>query len=183
MRKHARPRLLSRRSPLPDTQIARSGLRAVGVLLVAVGGVFTVVGLVSFFSAFGGGGAPELFWCAFVGLPLLGIGTACLKAGYLGSIARYVASETAPVAADTVDYVARETRDTIRSVAGAITEGVRGHASSARECPSCRAAQRDDARFCDRCGTSLAAATCAKCRTALDAAASFCHACGSPTQD
>lgn len=182
MRNHARPPIFSRRSPLPDSQAARSGLRAVGAVLVAVGGVFTLVGLVSFFSAFGGSGSPELFWCAFVGLPLLGIGTACLKAGYLGSIARYVASETAPVAADTVDYVARETKDAIRTVAGAIREGVHGGTGAARECPSCRAAQRADAKFCDRCGTSLADATCAKCRTAIDPNASFCHACGSPAQ-
>lgn len=157
---------------------ASSRLRAIGALLLAIGGVFTVIGLGSFFSSFGSFSSPQYFWCVFVGLPLVGIGTACLKAGYLGTIARYVANETAPVAADTVDYLAEETKGAVRTVAGAVAAGVRGETALARTCHACHAEQRADAKFCDRCGAVLAANACAGCRTALEPQASFCHACG-----
>ena len=98
-----------RRRINPRASEQRSGLRTLGVLLVAAGGILTAIGLVSLFSAFGqgpGGGGPRYFWCAILGLPLLGVGFRLLKWGYLRPIGRYVAGEMAPVARDTIDYVA-----------------------------------------------------------------------------
>lgn len=169
------------RRPLvdPSHPTNRSGLRTLGFLLILVGAPFALVGFVSFFGAMSGGGMPTYFWCAFVGLPLMGAGTFCLKAGYLGSIARYVANETAPVAVDTADYLAKETRGAVRTTVAAVAEGLRGEAAT-RPCPNCRAPQRADASFCDRCGTGLAAAACPKCRAELANGARFCSACGAP---
>ncbi len=96
---------------------ARGALRGLGFFLVVVGGIFALVGLVDFFSAFGGRGFPTKFWCAFVGLPMIGIGISCLKAGYLGAIGRYVAGETTPVASESVKYIAEELRPTARRYA------------------------------------------------------------------
>ncbi|MGC4112356.1 MAG: adenylate/guanylate cyclase domain-containing protein [Nocardioides sp.] len=47
------------------------------------------------------------------------------------------------------------------------------------ECTGCGSPQPDGARFCGRCGTSLAAA-CRACGTALPAEARFCLECGTP---
>ncbi len=63
----------------PGHETARNLLRVVGPLTFAVGGVFMLVGLGSFFSAFGGGGPPSLFWCSFVGMPLMFVGMAVLS--------------------------------------------------------------------------------------------------------
>jgi hypothetical protein len=175
-----------RRLVHPRHSTHRGGLRALGVLLTGLGGILTVIGMVSFFSAFGGRGAPQLFWCAFLGLPLMGVGTVLLKLGYLGSVARYVASETAPVAADTLDYVARASTDGLREVAGAIGAGLRGAPTGAAQatqatqpCGNCRAPQRLDANFCDRCGTAMTpVGACARCYHQNDAAARFCRSCG-----
>src|SRR5262245_11336156 len=50
------------------------------------------------------------------------------------------------------------------------------------ECPSCRATNLAQARFCMRCGIALPRA-CAKCGTGLPAEAQFCFACGQAVGD
>lgn len=73
-----------------------------------------LVGMIDFFSAFGSSHMPTKFWCLFVGMPLLGIGIASLKAGFLGRIGRYVASEATPVATESLKYMAEELRPTVK---------------------------------------------------------------------
>jgi len=48
--------------------------------------------MTSFFSAFGGGGSPRLFWCCFVGVPLLFVDGVMCMFGFMGSVARYTAA-------------------------------------------------------------------------------------------
>lgn len=114
----------------PDAGEQRTSLRATGLLLTTVGGIFTIVGVADFFRSFastasGVGSMPTKFWCAFVGLPLLGIGIAILKAGYLGTMTRYVAGETAPVARDAMGAVLDGSSDTIEGVSRSIARGMR----------------------------------------------------------
>ena len=90
----------------------RSLLRLIGPLLLAVAGVFLIVGLVDFFSAIAGKGRPTLFWCFFVAIPLLGIGSMITKFAFFGAVIRYLAEETAPVGKDTFNYVAQGTKET-----------------------------------------------------------------------
>lgn len=96
----------------------RSGLRTLGFVLLPLGAIFALVGFVDFFGAFGGGGFPTKFWCLFVGMPMVGIGIAFLKAGYIGAIGKYVAGETVPVATESAKFVVNELRPNIRDVAG-----------------------------------------------------------------
>lgn len=167
----------------PAQGAQRAGLRAFGLLLTAVGGVFTAIGLVSFFGSMSSmhAGPPEYFWCAFVGLPMLGFGTMLLKLGYLGAIGRYVAGESAPVVSDTVNYVAEETRPAMRAVSSAIREGLSG-AGEAGQCRSCGQTHDAEARFCDQCGASLQAPACPSCGRENDADARFCAGCGKAVQ-
>ena len=95
----------------------RSALRIIGFIILPVGAIFAAIGLIDFFSAFGSFHPPTKFWCAFVGLPLIGLGITCLKAGYLRTIGGYVAGETAPVATETFKYVSEELRPSIRDMA------------------------------------------------------------------
>lgn len=108
----------------PKHQATRSFLRGAGLLVAAVGLVFLSVGLASFFSALGGGEAPRLFWCCFVGMPLLFVGGTMCLFGFLGAVARYTAAEQMPVATDAITDVAKGTQDAVRAVARAVAEGV-----------------------------------------------------------
>lgn len=103
---------------------ARRFLRVAGPVLVMIGFGFTVIGLASFFSAFGSFGLPRLFWCSFIGMPVLFVGAAMSMFGFMGAIARYQAGEIAPVAKDAVNYMADGTKDGVRTVARAVAEGI-----------------------------------------------------------
>ncbi|MHC4410920.1 MAG: zinc ribbon domain-containing protein [Planctomycetota bacterium] len=124
---------------------------------------------------------PNRFWMAFVGVPLMGLGTVLTRIGFLGVAARYVAGETAPVAADAFDYVARESRDGIRTVTSAVAEGLRGEQGTRVVCPKCDRANDDDAKFCSECGESLPTdVRCPSCSVLNDPDAKFCDSCGVP---
>jgi hypothetical protein len=45
-------------------------------------------------------------------------------------------------------------------------------------CPSCGQSVRAGAKFCEKCGASMAAPTCAKCGATLSPGAKFCAGCG-----
>ena len=165
----ARRRRPVRRRPMSDEDKidpghdgVRRALRVVGPLVALVGLGFTAVGMISFFSSFGTFEFPRYFWCAFVGLPLLAVGGAISQMAYLGSIARYVAGEAAPVGKDTFNYMARGTapaaRDFAREVSRGVAEGLGGVGDESRVafCPKCGAETPSAARFCSRCGVQLA---------------------------
>jgi ribosomal protein L40E len=167
----------------------RTVLRKIGMVLVTIGGVFTIIGIGSFFASFGGGGFPKYFWCAFVGLPMLGIGKMLLTMGYMGTIARYSAGEMAPVGKDTFNYMAHGTRDGVRTMASALGEGLSagmhagpsGQSGVTVRCSKCNELNEDDANFCHHCGTALKKTVlCPHCQEKNDPDARFCDNCGKP---
>jgi hypothetical protein len=170
----------------PGHEGMRAVLRVIGPAIAAVGLVFMLIGLVSFFSAFGGGEFPQYFWCIFVGMPLLAIGMTITKFAFLGAAARYLAGETAPVGKDVTNYMVAGTKDSIRDVATAVGEGfaAAGRGSAAARlivCPKCGVENEATANFCDRCGAAVGAKKkCAKCGDLNDADARFCDKCGAP---
>jgi hypothetical protein len=100
-------------------------LRVAGPVVAAVGLIFIIIGTVSFFSAFGGGGPPRLFWCAFVGMPLLFVGSVLCMFGFMGAVVRYTAAEQVPVATDAINDLAEGTQGAVKTVARSIAEGVK----------------------------------------------------------
>jgi hypothetical protein len=109
----------------PRHKGTRSFLRVAGTLVAAVGLLFLIIGLVSFLSALGGGGSPRLFWCCFVGMPLLFVGGGMCMFGFMGAVARYAAVEQVPVAMDAINDLAEGTQGAVKTVARAVAEGVR----------------------------------------------------------
>jgi hypothetical protein len=149
---------MTRPDPSMDQQASiRSFLRVGGPVLLVIGLLLTLAGMASFFSAFGSFETPDNFWMAFIGLPLIGIGGAMTKVGYLGPATRYVAGEVTPALRDTL--------------------GVLGLRAGTRECVSCGAQNDADSRFCDACGKPLKQ-PCPSCGAENDADARFCDACG-----
>lgn len=174
---------MAARPPINPNHAALQGFfRMAGPLLLIAGGLFMIVGVVDFFSSFGGMHPPQLFWCCFVGMPLLAGGIFLTKLGYLGKMARYLSQEVTPVATDTFNYAAGETREGVRQIATAISEGLSGRAPATAEavtCPECTAANDADARFCSQCGTALPhRGACPGCGHEHDSDARFCDNCG-----
>ena len=135
------------------------------------------IGLISFFSAFGSFGPPRYFWCAFVGMPLIAVGAALSKFGYMGAVGRYVAGEIAPVAKDSVNYMAVESKDAIRHVAEAVGSGLSQRSAANRRCPKCNVDNQAEAKFCNDCGAALMK-NCAHCGKSNAPTARFCDKCG-----
>ena len=140
----------------------RGLLRKVGPLIFGVGLLCLIVAMVNFFMAFGGGGPPRLFWLGFVGMPLMFVGGVMSQFGFLGVVARYVAGESAPVATDTINYVADETKGAVETVAKSaakgIAEGIAAGKTDAEQsfCPHCGLPVKVDFKFCPKCGQTLA---------------------------
>ncbi len=167
----------------PKHEGIRDLLRVVGILLVTAGGIFLIVGLVDFFRAFGGNRPPELFWCAFVGILLLGLGLTTCRFAFLGMVSRYIAGEVAPVAKDTFNYLADETSEGVRTIAKSIDEGIGGHNEEPMliRCHKCNTINPADARFCRNCGVPLKKTRpCKHCGELNDPDAKFCDNCGKP---
>ena len=161
----------------------RAILRSIGPAIAGIGLLLTIVGMVSFFTAFGGGGFPQYFWCAFVGLPLMAVGAMISKFAYLGTILRYMAGEAAPVGKDTTNYMLAGTRDSLRDAATAVGEGFAAAGtlggSQRVRCHKCNADNEVSARFCSGCGATLSKTkACAKCGELNDPDARFCDNCG-----
>ena len=55
----------------PKHKGTRSFLRVAGALIAAVGLIFLIIGMASFFTPAVGNESPRLFWCFLVGVPVL----------------------------------------------------------------------------------------------------------------
>lgn len=120
---------------------------------------------------------PENGLFTVFGLLVVGVGIGLTSYGYMGAVARYEAAEVAPVAADTVNYVAEETSEGIEKIARAIGEGMNHEKVSQVVCPSCKTANDADARFCKSCAAPLVK-TCPACKKSNAPDARFCDHCG-----
>ena len=106
----------------PNHKQQNSALKVIGPIVLMIGLIFTAIGMVSFFSAFGNSsGPPRLFWCAIIGLPITGVGVGICKFAFMGKIARYSAGELAPVTKDTFNYMAKETQEGVTDITKAVT--------------------------------------------------------------
>lgn len=163
--------------------LKRGVLRIVGPAVIIVGVVFAAIGMGSFFSSAGTFEPPRYFWCAIVGLPLIGIGSTICKFAFMGAVSRYMANEVAPVGKDVVNYMAEGTKGAVHDVATAIGEGLRAGAPPKKvpivRCHKCNANNEAPANFCKGCGAPLAKTKpCASCGELNDPDARFCDHCG-----
>jgi hypothetical protein len=108
----------------PTQNSIRKGLRIAGPVIFFIGLLCVIIGVGNFFLSFGGGGMPHYFWLAFIGMPLMFVGIVLCQFGFMGAVARFIAGESAPVAADTVNYLAEETKGAVETVAKAAAKGV-----------------------------------------------------------
>jgi hypothetical protein len=165
-------------SPLQNNPELKKKLRFWGPALLFVGGVLIATALIDFFVAFGTMGMPRLFFLFFLAMPFVMAGAIVTKFGYMGSVARYTASEIAPVAKDVTNYMIDGTKDQIIDLADGILGRKQAHATPpSRTCYRCGEVANPGAKYCDRCGVPLAK-ECPKCHTENDGDAAFCQSCG-----
>ena len=169
----------------PRQESVRGALRLLGPVILAIGVLFVLVGGVDFFSKAGSAQMPTKFWCFFVGLPLLALGGTLTRLGFMGAVARYTVGEYAPVAKDTVNYMAEGTSDAVQDLAQAVGQGLAAGTGSAQaprvRCHKCNAGNDTGARFCSQCGTALLKTRpCSECSELNDPDARFCDNCGHP---
>ena len=102
----------------------------------------------------------------------------------MGRVARYQAQQIAPVAKDTFNYMAEGTQEGIKTVVGAIGEGLRqggpgGSPQTMVRCHKCNALIEAEAKFCSQCGQAVGKTkACPQCRELNDPDARFCDNCG-----
>jgi len=98
-------------------------------------------------------------WPLFLGIPLLFVGVALSRMGFMGTYFRYFFGEAAPVQKGTFNYLADGTQGGVKTVATAVGQGLaagmRGDSRAGRRCPRCAQSNDADARFCKGCGTAL----------------------------
>jgi ribosomal protein L40E len=182
----------------PRHEAFRDVCRILGPLALIAGVVMFGIGIYDFTNSFGSqsrpgllnfpgspqpeSNKPDLFWLCFVGMFVLIGGVFLTKIGYMGAAARYVAAETAPVATDTINYMAEGTKEGVKTVVGAVAEGLRGdgEAETIVRCLKCNEENDSDAKFCKSCGEALQKSmSCPSCNELNDPDANFCDNCGS----
>jgi hypothetical protein len=115
---------LLKRLQIPEQNSIRKGLRIAGPVVFSIGLVCAIICVASLFASLGTYDHPRYFGLGFVGLPLMFVGSVLSMYGYMGAVTRFVADESAPVAADTVNYMAEETKGAVETVAKAAAKGV-----------------------------------------------------------
>ena len=160
----------------PKHEQIKGKLKKIGLTLLIVGGICFLVGIIDFFVAFGSFRAPTLFFFAFIGLPMAGIGGSLTLTAHQREIHQYRADEITPVINDTAEDIS----PAITTIASAVREGLSQEstgASTKRACPACAAPVSPTDKFCANCGAPLAR-TCPPCSTPLEADDNFCPQCG-----
>lgn len=164
----------------------RNKLRKIGPICAIIGVALIAYGLYGMFTS-------QIFdsitmsFAPFIGMTLLFVGGVTSMFGFGGAVARYQASEIAPVAKDTINYMADGTKDSVQTLAKSLGQGISEGMNAGTNtdiqqpatCPKCKTDNDHDAKFCDSCGQSLSN-TCTNCDHPNDPDARFCDNCGTP---
>lgn len=131
-------------------------LKIIGITLLLVGFTCMVIGFVDFIQALSSLENPKLFWCLFIGLPLMGIGSGFSVFAFRSEIATYAKEESLPVTVDAAFELS--------------------NAIHAQKC-ECGQMNKFEANFCSACGKALKK-TCPNCGKELFANNLYCNECG-----
>lgn len=148
-------------------QKAKKLFKILGLVIFVLGAIFAIIGFVSFFSSFGTGEMPRFFFFAFIGLPMIGVGTSLLVFGFRKEILTYTKNESIPVI--------NEAGEEIAPAVSSITKAV--HAGTQSIICSCGTVNDANSTFCKNCGKPLST-ICPVCGKKIEADSKFCNHCG-----
>ncbi len=161
---------------------AKKVLRTFGPIILIVGIILLATSLFDFFTA-DMWSPPTLVFLPFIAMPLMFVGSVMTMFGYMGTVARYQASQMAPLAKDVTNYLLDGTRDSVSQTIGSVVREIKGtkapevQAESRKPCPFCGEVPNQTAVFCDSCGRPLTK-ICPTCNHSNDGDAGFCEKCG-----
>ena len=143
-------------------------MKIAGSVLVIGGAVLTLAAFIDFFITVGttDKGMPKLFFLAFIGLPMLGIGAGLLAFAFRREIATYSKNESVPVINEASSEIAPAIQNVVK--AAKTESGVRCE---------CGALNDADAKFCKACGKKKEK-TCNNCGENNSADSAYCNNCG-----
>lgn len=144
-------------------------LKIVGYCTLIPGVILTIIGFISFFVSSSSMEMPSLFFLDFIGIPLIFVGSTCLRFGYRREVATYIKNESVPVAKELYQDLKPEVNDLVGTI--------KGEKAQNKICPKCQTVNDSDSRFCDACGTPLIK-TCPNCNSLVDFDDKFCPRCG-----
>lgn len=153
---------------LQENVKAKRVLKYIGFISLIFGIILSISG---FSSVFNDMDANNVY-LIFIGFPLIFIGIVCLNFAYMGKVSRYTASEIAPVAKDTINYMIDGTKDEVVDLFHKIKESP----GSKKICPYCGDENDSDAIYCDHCGVKLKK-TCT-CGAENQSDSRYCKKCG-----
>ena len=148
-------------------------LKTIGFIALPLGVILAGSGVFDAFrrfEAFRTTRADSACFRIFLGFALVFVGISCLSYAYMGKVARYTASEIAPVKKDTANYLIDGTKDEISD----LFHKIKGQ--TIVNCPYCGDENDPDAIYCDYCGRKLRV-TC-DCGTENQAGSRYCKKCG-----
>ena len=134
-------------------------LKIIGIALLLIGFTCMIVGFVDFFNAFTNMERPKLFWCLFIGLPLMGIGSGFSIFAFRREITTYTKQETLPVVEDTVSTLSNAINGQ-RCACGQMNEATSNFCSACgqplkKTCPTCGKEISTHDVYCSGCGNKL----------------------------
>lgn len=153
---------------MKDYSKTKKTFRTLGFIILPIGLVLSIIGFIDFFMSFNSMTQPKLFFCLFIGMPLVFIGIIFLILGFMKELNSFAASQSAPVHKDVINYMLDGTREEVNKTINASNKII---------CPECKAENDKDALFCSNCGHKLKI-VCPKCKAENDADAKFCKNCG-----
>ncbi len=160
----------------------KKGLKIGGFVLLGLGAVFAIIGFIDFFSVFNSmSGMPRLFWCLFIGLPMLGVGAMLLSLGYKREVLSYGAKEVIPVINEVTEDIKPAVKNVTEAIGGAVGSVVRGVKDgldgSGKACPNCGKVYKKAHKFCPNCGYNYVK-VCSGCGQEVTGEDKFCANCG-----
>jgi ribosomal protein L40E len=135
--------------------------RALGIILVGLGVILTVVGAVSLVSSWGTIGGSRYFWAAYLGLPLIALGSVLTQSRNLSADRLSTSGDRNQTVNDGVSAASGQTP-----------------LETTIDCQRCHAPNPGDAKFCNQCGNALKASACPECGAEVTPNARFCNQCG-----
>jgi len=157
------------------------------IVLRIVGFVSLITGIIMVISGISQMGSfnSSMPFSPFIGIFLIFVGNVCLSFGFMKKRNSFIASQNAPVQKDVANYMLDGTREEMGKTAKTIFAQTNAASGSTkptkkefRTCPKCGEKNDPDAKFCDKCGTSLVK-ICRSCGEENDADAVYCDNCGS----
>lgn len=131
---------------MKDYSKAKKLFRTLGFVFLPIGLLLAIIGFIDFFMSFNSATPPHLFFCLFIGMPLIFIGIVFLIFGFMKELNSFAASQSAPVHKDVVNYMLDGTREELSKTINASNKII---------CPNCKCENDADAKFCKNCGEEL----------------------------